>query len=344
MGAVGPSGRVQIEPDWTEADVEALAAEPSLEVLQYSEYNVPSRELLKLLNDRVFALRPDVLFRIYGFHLKEADLSALTFMTDVERLAVDCCSRVSGLSPLGGLSKLRELELDVFELDSFEALHEVRSDLVLLRLGKTRSKKPDLSVLKWFAALERLALNGQKKNIEVVQELQRLRTVYIQGIPLGDLGFLASLPRLEKLDLGFGGAENLEWLAGLGALKELKLLRIKGLNDLSVLSELKELRLLKIIDQPLIGTLPSLDNLLVLKRVVCDNVGLKKWDWVLTAPALDELVFLEMQTLTPEDFREMVGRRRPNRLTVSMKKASANKEIQAILEQEGLNDKRGWWL
>lgn len=344
MGMAGLSRRVQIEPGWTEADVEALAAEPSLEILQYSEYNAPSRKLLKLLNDRVFARRPDVLFRIYGFHLKAADLSVLKGMSDVERLAVDCCSRVSELSDLGGLSKLRELELDVFELDSFEALHEVRSDLVSLRLGKTRSKKPDLSVLKRFAALERLALNGQKKNIEALQELQSLRTVYIQGIPLGNLDFLASLPRLEKLDLGFGGAENLEWLNGLDTLKELKLLRVKGLNDLSVLSELKELRLLKIVDQPLIETLPSLDDLHGLRRIVCDNVGLKKWDWVLTAPALDELVFLEMQTLTPEDFRQMIAKRRPKRLTVSMKKASANKEVQAVLEQEGLTDKRGWWL
>lgn len=344
MGMAGFSGRVQVEPGWTEADVEALAAEPSLEVLQYSDYNAPSRELLQLLNDRVFAMRPDVLFRIYGFHLTEADLSALTFTPDVERLAVDCCSRVSGLSHLGGLSKLREFELEVFELDSFEALHDVRSDLVSLRLGKTRSKKPDLSVLKRFSALERLALNGQKKNIEVVQELQRLRRVYIQGIPLSNLDFLASLPRLEKLDLGFGGAENLQWLADLSALQELRLLRVKGLSDLSALSALSSLRQLKLVDQPLIETLPPLDNLPGLKRVVCDNVGLKKWDWVLTAPALDELVFLEMQTLTPEDFRQLIGKRRPNRLTVSMKKASANKEVQALLEQEGLTEKRGWWL
>ncbi|OWA35106.1 hypothetical protein B9G55_10495 [Saccharibacillus sp. O16] len=341
---VGLGGRVEIDPNWTEKEVAELADSSSIEIIQYSEYNVPSRELLRGLNEQIFARRSDVTFRIYGFHLQEADLSVLQEMPDVERLIVDCCTRIAEPSDLGGLAKLRELELDVFELDSFELLHEVRSDLSLLRLGKTRSKKPDLSVIQRFSSLEKLALNGQRKNIEVVQKLQRLKQVYIHGISLGDLAFLERLPQLTLLHIGFGSAEKLDWLAGLVHLQELKLLRVKGLKDLSALSALSQLQQLQIVDQPLVEKLPSLAGLPRLKRIICDNVGLVELDGALDAPALDEWVLLDMPTLTTDDAARLIDKRRPSRLTVSLKKAAANKELQAMLEQEGFSEQRGWWL
>lgn len=341
---IGMGGRVQLQKSWTADDLRNLSAEPSLRIVQYSESEVPGARLLKLLNEELFAVRPDVTLRIYGFHGQNAKLSVLTALPFVEKLSVDCSSKVEGLEHLGRLENLHELVLDVFELDSFDALYGVTSRLTRIGLGKTRSKKPDLSVLRRFHGLKRLELHGHKKGIETIRELQSLEELYVHGIPLEELGFLSELPELASLSIGQGKAESLEWLDGLPGLKKLRILSAKKLVELHVLTHLKQLERLEIIDQPLLKTLPDLKNLQALQLVVCNNVGLEDLDWILTAPKLNQLAFREVKMLEPSAFEQLIAARRPDKLSVAMAKGSKHKEVQAILEREGLFERQAWWI
>lgn len=337
-------GRIQLKKTWTADDLRNLAAEPELRIVQYSEAEVPGARLLHLLNEELFAARPDVTLRIYGFHLQSADLSVLSKLPQVERLSVDCSTHAEGLKYIGSLSKLRELELDVFEMDSFDALHGVTSELEQIRLGKTRSKKPDLSVLRRFGRLEKLALSGHKKGVESIRELHSLQELHVHGIPLEELGFLSELPKLTSLSIGQGKAERLDWLSGLPGLKKLRILSAKKLTELNVLADLTELERLELVDQPLLKTLPDLQNLQALRLVVCNNVGLEDLDWVLTATKLDRLAFREVKTLEPDAFERLIAARRLDKLSVAMSKGVKHKEVQAVLEREGLFERSGWWI
>ncbi|SEL14186.1 hypothetical protein [Paenibacillus sp. OK003] len=153
--------RIELNPGWTREEVAALTANSELKIVQYSEHNIPGVDLMQILNEELFANRPDVTFRIYGFHSQSGDLSVLKYMNHVE--------------------------------------------------------------------------------LETIRTLSSLRSLYVSGMPLKELGYLKDLTGLRELHLSFGGAENLDSLAGMESLQLLKLLRVKGLSDLSVLPELKNL-------------------------------------------------------------------------------------------------------
>lgn len=341
---IGFGGRVQLRKSWTADDLRGLAAEPKLRIVQYSDSEIPGSRLLELLNEELFAARPDVKLRIYGFHRQGADLSVLRKLPNLVKLSVDCSTKVEGLEHLGSSANLLEFALDVFELDSFDALNGVNSRLKRLRLGKTRSKKPDLSVLKRFGDLEKLALDGHKKNIETLSGMHSLRELQVHGVPLENLGFLRELPRIESLAIGQGKAESLDWLAGMPVLKKLRIFKARGLTELNVLSELEDLERLELVDQPLLRTLPDLKNLEALRLFVCTHVGLEELSWILTAPRLDRLAFREVKTLEVAMFERLISVRRPEKIWVSMKKWTAHQEMQSLLEREGLFQREAWWI
>ncbi|WP_172196911.1 hypothetical protein [Saccharibacillus qingshengii] len=344
MEAIRFGGRLQIDKNWTLDEIRLLAAEPSLRILQYSEREVPGPKLLELLDEELFAVRPDIELRIYGFHLQAADLSVLERLPEVVKLSVDCCSRAEGLSHIGSLAKLRELTLDVFELDSFEVLGEVRSGLERLRLGKTRSKKPDLAILSRFSELEELILAGQRKHLGVLHELKALRALTVYGIPLGDLSFLGGNPQLNKLSLGFGGAEDLGGLHKLDRLEKLSLTGVRGLSRLDVLSALPRLRELKLRDQPKLATLPDFSDLPELRAIQCWSIALDNLDWTAGAEGLEEFAFLEVKTLGVEDFRKLFALRRPKRIRIVMNRAKEQEAIRRLMVQEGFTEESGgWW-
>lgn len=272
--------RIELNPGWTREEVAALTARPELKIVQYSEHNIPDVNLMQTLNEELFANRPDVTFRIYGFYSQSGDLSVLKHMKHLEKLVIDCNRRVHGIEAIVALPGLKEFAFDVFEAESLDVLELVPTTLQQLRIGKTKTKKINLSVLNRFTNLKTLSVNGHTTNIETIGTLSSpLRSLYISGMPLKELGYLKDVTDLSELHLSFGGAENLDSLAEVKSLQLLKLLRVKGLSDLSVLPELKGLRLLGIEDQPHLTSLPSLENLTELQRVFLNNVNVENIDW-----------------------------------------------------------------
>ncbi|SEB26400.1 leucine-rich repeat domain-containing protein [Paenibacillus sp. 276b] len=335
--------RIELNPGWTREEVVAFTAHPELKIVQYSEHNIPDVNLMQILNEELFANRPDVTFRIYGFHSQSGDLSGLRYMNHVEKLVIDCNRRVHGIEGLGEMLRLKEFAFDVFEAESLDVLTLVPNTLEQLRIGKTKTKKTNLSVLNRFTELKTLSVNGHTTNIETIGTLSSLRSLYVSGMPLKELGYLKDLTGLRELHLSFGGAENLDSLAGMDSLQLLKLQRVKGLSDLSVLPELKGLRLLGIEDQPHLTSLPSLENLTELQRVFLNNVNVENIDWAKTSKSLKELALLQMKHINAEDIESLIYHKSLERMIVHLKSAKQQKVAKQAIMAAGMWDESGWW-
>lgn len=335
--------RIELNPGWTREEVAALTANSDLKIVQYSQYNIPGVDLMQILNEELFANRPDVTFRIYGFHSQSGDLSVLKYMNHVEKLVIDCNRRVHGIEGISELLRLKEFAFDVFEAESLDVLELVPATLQQLRIGKTKTKKTNLSVLNRFAKLKTLSVNGHTTNIETIGTLSSLRSLYISGMPLKELGYVKDVTDLRELHLSFGGAENLHSLAGMKSLQMLKLLRVKGLSDLTVLSELEGLRLLGIEDQPHIFSLPSLENLTELQRVFLNNVNVENVEWAKTSKSLKELALLQMKHMNAEDIESLIHHTSLERMIVHLKSAKQQKVAKQAIMAAGMWDESGWW-
>ncbi|MFC9711691.1 hypothetical protein ACFTRD_26455 [Paenibacillus sp. NPDC056933] len=335
--------RIELNPGWTREEVTALTAHPELKIVQYSEHNIPDVNLMQILNEELFVNRPDVSFRIYGFYSQSGDLSVLKHMNHLEKLLIDCNRRVHGIEAVGALPGLKEFAFDVFEVESLDVLSLVPTTLQQLRIGKTKTKKTDLSVLNRFTELKTLSVNGHTTNIETIGTLSSLRSLYISGMPLKELGYLKKLADLHELHLSFGGAENLDSLAGMESLQLLKLLRVKGLSDLSVLPELKRLRLLAIEDQPHLTSLPSLENLTELQRIYLNNVNVENIAWAETSESLKELALLQMKHITVKTIESLIHHKRLKRMIVHLKSAKQQKVVKQAIMAAGMWDESGWW-
>ena len=88
---------------------ENLAGQPHIKVLQCSS---PVRDAVwVLLNEHLFAVRPDVELRVYGHYSTECDLSFARAMTNVRRFAADCLMRAKNVEAIAAIPCLESLSL-----------------------------------------------------------------------------------------------------------------------------------------------------------------------------------------------------------------------------------------
>lgn len=138
----------------------------------------------------------------------------------------------------------------------------------------------DLSDLEWLSGVRRLTLWAVKMPSNL----------------------LASLSQLEWLDLRGGSGASIDVVNGCSNLSYLAVNQIRGLHDLSALSAQTNLRLLSLYGLPQVRTLPSLANLLRLKRVEIGSMkGLVGLGPLLEAPHLEELMLTRAVALSGTD-------------------------------------------
>jgi hypothetical protein len=98
-----------------------------------------------LLNERFFAVRPEVELRVYGYYSTECDLRFARFMTNVRKFSADCLMRAKNVEAIAEIPHLDSLSLGVFELADFRVLDIMAPTLSSLFLGATRSRKPSIA-------------------------------------------------------------------------------------------------------------------------------------------------------------------------------------------------------
>ena len=331
MFQLDPSGtRAEFEGLLAESDVDALAADPKLEVLQFMR-PVPAQNWA-LLEEALFRKRHDVELRVYGHHGAECDLSFVQEVPSLRRFCANCLTDVSNIDALGALRHLRRLNLGILELKSFDILEQVSDQIEWLLLGDTRSRRPSLESLPRFANLRWLSVGGHAKGLGAIAENQRLEELTLWSLSDPELSFLEALPQLWGLELNLGGAVDLSAITGARELKRLELTWIRRLSDISFISDCVSLQDLRLDRLKQVREIPSLCKLVKLRALsIGDLNGLRSVDAIAEAPALEWFGY-SGKTLAPEDFRVALGApslKRAGAFFGSQKKEKAFNEVAA---------------
>jgi len=328
-------GRAQLTGALDADEIDRLAANPRVKVLQTSDPVEPS--FWPVLDESLFARRPDVELRLYGFYSEPCDLSFASRLTHVRRFAAEDLMDASGVEHVARIPALESLSLGIFSLQSFDVLRSVNPGLRSLALGQTRSRKPDLQPLSRFADLRDLFIEGHRKSIEVLSGLHALESVTLRSVTAPDLSFLRPLDRLWSLDLKLGGITDLSAIAGMAGLKYLEVWQILGLDDVGVVGELPGLQNLLLQSLRRVEALPALHAAGSLRRVTLENMsGLRSLAPLEHAPALEELLLFDAPQFGPEDLLPVLRNQSLKRAAIGLGSDRKNRGARELMAQHGV--------
>lgn len=193
------------------------------------------------------------------------DLAELAMFEAVQRLRLSA-SALTNARLLGQFEKLRHLELSVFHIDDAGLFDALRDDqLETLSMNEVPTPEPDLAPLARQRTLRTLYLRGHQKGIAALAGLPALQRLHLAPLKKIDLGFIASLAALKRLELYLGSHTDLEDLREHEGLEELSLGYIRGLADIGPMGRFPALRTLNIERQAkltriALGPNPSLEH------------------------------------------------------------------------------------
>ena len=296
---------LNVEEKLTRAEVEGIALDPEIKVVQCSSPVAP--QTWDLLDDILFPLRPEIKLRLYGFFSSVCDLSFLNRVANVRRFSADSLFNAVGIEHLACLVNLEELMVGVSSLEDFEFLNAIPDGITSLSLTATKSKKPRLDALARFHSLRKLYLEGQQQGIEVLSQLSTLEDVTLRSISTKNLDYVAGLPRLWSLDIKLGGIRDFSSIAYKQSIKYLELWQVRGLSDLSFISSLTGLQYLFLQSLRNIILIPDLSALTKLRRLHLKNMkGLADVSAILQAPALENFSHVSAQNILPEQYKGLL--------------------------------------
>jgi hypothetical protein len=327
--------RIDFDDSLTHQEVQVLIADEDLKVLQCSR--PVELKTWELLNDTFFAKRPEVELRVYGFYTSVCDLAFTSLMTNVHHFSADCLMDAIRVEHLGSMENLESLGVGIYHLESFDFLSSLTPRLKKLFLGRTKSKRPDLSPLSRFWSLEKIYLEGQQRNIEILSQLGTLNCVVLRSISTSDIGYLRPLERMWSLDIKLGGIKDLSAIDGMGNIKYLELWQIKGLSNIEVVSNLTGLQYLFLQSLRQVTQLPSLNYLEKLRRIQLDNMkGLIDISSLEFAPALEEFVHWGARNMQPEDYHPLLRNPSLKRAFVGFGSERKNRRFEELLQEHKL--------
>jgi len=329
--------RIDFTDSLSMTDIEYLVSYSPIKVLQCSS---PVKEVTwELLNFEFFRRRPEVELRIYGFHSQECDLSFASKMSYVRHFTADCLMSASGIESIAKIPELLTLIIGIYDLDNFNFLWSVPDTLTSLLLGNTRSKKPDLLPLSRFRGLNRIYLDGQQKNIDVLSELGALEDVTLRSITTPDLHYLSGLQRMWSLDIKLGGNHDLSAIQNMEGIKYLAMWQLREFNNIDVIAHLPGLQNLFLQSLPQIYAVPSLREARNLRRITFQNLkGLKNFTELQWAPALEDFILIQGQSQQPEDLLPVLCNPNLHRASAHFGSIKKEKRFKEFLQAYGIED------
>ena len=207
-------------------------------------------------------------------HLDDSELQALREMTNLEVLDLRG-NEMSDLSPLSGLTNLKELNLsgdiegneDIRDLSPLSGLTSLKS------LHLPAEQIEDLSPLSGLTQLENLALiggdEGWIEDLTPLSGLVNLRELFLEISSISDLSPLAGMKELESLRVrGESYISDLSPLSGMVKMRELELPapQFREALDISPLSNMTQLESLRMgCNVQDLGPLENLHSLRILR-------------------------------------------------------------------------------
>lgn len=336
------SDRHTFEASLTRAEIDALASDRNLKVLQTA--GPVDDATWERLNEGLFTARPEVYLRVYGFYSSRSkcDLSFLVRLPNLRHFAADCLMHATGVEHLAFLSKLESLSIGIYDLTSFDFLADLPADgLEELSLCATKSKKPTLGSLTRFHKLRKLYLEGQQKEITAISSLPSLEELTLRSISVDGLDFLTGLDRLWSLDIKLGGTNNLAALRDMNGIKYLELWHVRDLRDLSPVSTMHGLQYLFLQSLPHIHALPDLSRLTSLRRVFLENMkGLRDLAALAAAPALEDFYHCDARGMELEHYQWALANKSLKQMSVGFGSDKKNKAFRDWAARMGFPEYR----
>jgi hypothetical protein len=332
--------RVEFSNNLTGKEVDQLVSDSDIRTLQCS--SPVGLDTWDLLNRNLFALRPEIELRVYGFYSMVCDLSFVRRVPNARRFSADCLMQATGAEHLATLENLEALSIGIYSLDNFDFLKQLPSGIRNLSLAATKSKKPQLHILSRFESLTRLYLEGQQQGIEVLSELKKLEDLTLRSITTESLDYISMLPQLWSLDIKLGGIKDLSAIANNENIKYLELWQIRGLSDIGVVSSLGGLQSLFLQSLINVRAIPNLSKLHNLRRLHLENLkGLEDVSAIRYAPALEEFLHISAQNIQPEMYKDLMSIPSLKYVHVGYGSRKKNEEFKALVlwsgKQPGIN-------
>lgn len=327
-------GRIEIFEELTEREAKELAELEELSTLQFSE--PVTDKTFELLEKYLFSKRDDVVLRVYGFYVSLCDLSFLKKVPSVKRLYIECDGEVKNLAYITSLRFLKELDLSVYSLESFDILYEVTGQLEELTLGQTKSKKPNLQILKHFPSLKRLYIEKHTKHIEILSTLTDLEELTLKSISVPDLSFLLPLQNLTILKVHLGGIQDFFAIQHLKQLKFLEFWQVRGLSDLSFISFIPTLQQLVLQSLKIVERLPNFKHSFALRKLSMENMkGLQNIESLKSAPSLIEFTHWSAMKMELKDYIPLLQNPTVEKVTVLFGSDKRNKQFEDLAIKYG---------
>jgi hypothetical protein len=319
-------------------DIDVLVRDPKLKVLQCW---APVRDSVWiLLNERFFAMRPDVQLRVFGFFGSECDLSFASKMGNVRRFSADCIMNAKNVEAIATIPNLESLSLGIFELKDFGVLKLIPATVTSLSLHATKSRRPSLAPLRRLRPLRTLYLEGQSNDIEVIAELQDLEDITLRSITTPDLSYLSPLGRLWSLDIKLGGIRSFAGVEGKESIKYLELWQVRELKNVEIVAALPGLQNLLLQSLPNIESFPSLGHMSALRRVLLENMkGMRDFSSFEYAPILEEFLLVDGRTQIPEQLLPVLRNPAVRIADAGFGSSRKNQAFSKLRDKQG---KLGW--
>lgn len=274
--------------------------------VNYIDLEKFSTKTWQKLNKEVFAHKPGIYLRLFGYGSGLIDLSMLKHLDKVENLAIDGAT-VQNAEYLGALPRLTQLTYETANPESYEVFNNVNANLQKLIIGCEEAKyaKTDLSPLLRFKKLDYLFLIGHNKNLaDIIPQFVLLEELILKKIKtIRDINFVTKLPALKKLHIKGGSIKNLDVLSELTDLGYLELYNAAAIENLDFLKQLANLNelFLQSINTP--TAFPDLRKLKNLKRIELMSLKrLKDFSGLEHVPNLQKFICEEIKEQEPEDF------------------------------------------
>lgn len=329
-------GRYGVNNKISKREIKKLSKIKNLKIIQFVE-PIKNYRIWKEIELYILSKRPNIEIRVFGHYQSTCDLSFLELIPSAESFSADCLLTCENLEKISLLKNLKELSIGVYDIESFDFLNNISEQLTSLFIGNTKSKKPDISVIKRFKNLKYLSLEGQNKGIQTISKLKNLEIIVLRSITTDNLNYLRNLKNLWSVDIKLGGIKDFSALKEIEKLKYLEIWQVRKLLNLEFLSELYNLQNLFIQSLPNIKEIPDLSSNKKLRRIFLENLkGLENLKSIKNIENLEDFIFWDSK-LNPIDLYPVLKNNNLKSVQVKFGSIKKNNEFDNLVSEFGKN-------
>jgi hypothetical protein len=323
--------RVWISEEFSTDDAIDLDCIENLKYIQINDYLEESS--YERIESYIVRRNPSIQFRVFGFYLKQCDLSLLLKMTRLKNLCIDSIKQVSDFDIICHFHEIEELRIEAIDLDEVHFLSNVNDGLQKLSISTQKDRNNiDISILSRFKELETLFLYKILSRYNVVCELPKLSSLTVNAGMLEQLDFINNTS-IRTLSIGFSSRYDLSGLSGNETLESLELWKNSKIVELSLLQGIRNLNKLVLQELSKVVTFPDLTGNTNLEHLELRLMkSLTDFTKIVYIPNLQDLKILQMHGLTIKDCEFILKNTHLKNAAFSTGKNGVDAEIRRILE------------